>query len=280
MIDLHVHSTASDGQYSPSEIIYLASQVGLSAVALTDHDTVAGIEEAEKAAKRIGIRFIPGIEISVKAPVKELHILGYGIDVNNVSLQAMCKQFQHFRKVREECIFNYLAERGILLNRDQVRQYAKNGIIARPHFARAMLESGYVKTIREAFDKYLATDDFDKLERPKPLSHEGISCILKAGGIPVLAHPIQIGLDLPSLEQLIQQLKREGLQGLECYYSTHSSKQTQDYLMLAKKYSLVVTGGSDFHGEKVKPEVKLGTGINGSLYVDHSELLHLLGVAE
>lgn len=275
MIDLHTHSTASDGQYQPAELIRLAVDKGLSAIALTDHDTIDGVPEARAEAERLGITFVPGIEISVKgnAPVKELHILGYWIDIENLQLKEMCARFKALRAEREERIFQYLDSAGVRLLRENVERYAVNGLVARPHFARAMVEAGYVSTVREAFDRYLAVPAFDKIERPKPSPEEGIQCILASGGIPVLAHPVQTQLPLSELEELICSLKEAGLKGLECYYSTHSPQQTRDYLEMAQRYDLTVTGGSDFHGERVKPDIMLGSGINGSLCIEDADIL-------
>lgn len=276
LIDLHTHSTASDGQYTPAALIELASEKGLSAIALTDHDTIDGIEEAQNAAKRKKIAFVPGIEISVRGEpsVKELHILGYCFDPKAPALLAMCERLKKERLVREEKIFQFLLENGVILTRENVDKHSRGGIVARPHFARAMVEEGFVSTVREAFDRYLATPAFDKIERPKPSAQEGIRCIRDAGGVAVLAHPIQTKLDTERLAVLLGQMKEMGLSGLECYYSTHTAQQTREYLALAKRFGLTVTGGSDFHGELVKPEIELGSGINGSLRIEDAEILH------
>ena len=274
MIDLHTHSSASDGQYSPAGLMRLAAARGLTAIALTDHDTVAGIPEAQSTAQALGIRFLPGIEISVKAPVRELHLLGYRINPECPELLEMCAWFQEQRRIREKRIFSYLAARGVRLEREQVERLAEKGLVGRPHFARAMVEAGYVATAREAFDKHLAVPEFDAIERPKPTPEAGIRCILAAGGVPVLAHPVQLNLSSEQLDHFVGELKAAGLAGIECYYSTHTPKQTQEYLFLAEKYGLTVTGGSDFHGEEVKPEIQLGSGINGSLHIEDAEILH------
>jgi len=248
----------SDGQYTPSEVVYLAAQKNISTVSITDHDTVSGIEEGSKAAREAGIEFIPGIEISVKGN-KELHILGYCVDILNPRLNQMCEQFTLFRQQRVHRILEHLNILGVGLTLEQVTKYADHGRIGRPHFARAMLEAGYVGGLREAFDKYLATPEFDKIERPKPDYTGGIDVIREAGGVAVLAHPAQLKLDNESLEQLLKDLISAGLKGIECYYSTHTKEQTIYYLSLAERFSLIVTAGSDFHGEKVKPDIKIGT---------------------
>lgn len=277
MIDLHIHSTASDGQYSPGELVKMAKSQGITAIALTDHDTVAGLREAQEAAEQAGITFVPGIEISVKTEGVggEFHILGYGIHPEHPVIQAMCSRFIALRSQREDKIFDFLAERGVSLTREQVECYAANGLVARPHFARAMVKAGYVSTVREAFDRYLAIPEFDRIERPKPSPEEGIHSILDAGGIPVLAHPVQLGLAEDALERLLRNLKKAGMKGVECYYSTHTPEQTRSFLSMAQKEGLIITGGSDFHGEKVKADIALGTGIKDSLRVpdDLAEIL-------
>lgn len=281
MIDLHIHSTASDGQYCPSEVVRLAAQTGVEVMALTDHDTIAGLEEAASEAARVGIDFIPGIEISVRCTgvTKEMHILGYGIVSESSSLKALCAQMLRQRSQRKARIFEFLSGKGIDLAPDEVEKYASNGLVARPHFARAMVTAGYVSCIREAFDLYLATPEFDRLERPKPAPKDAIKTILDSGGVPVLAHPIQLNLGGTQLEALLQELICYGIRGIEVYYSTHTPEQTAFFLSLAKKYNLIITGGSDFHGEKVKPDIALGTGVCGSLDFHDREAVRLLRAA-
>jgi len=271
MIDLHIHTTASDGQYSPAQIVGMAKNAGLTMIAITDHDTIAGIEEGTQAALASGIGFIGGIEISVQGN-RELHILGYGINPQNPELLSLCEGFAEGRRMRGLRILEYLRGYGIHLDLEQAQKHAGGELLGRPHFARALVDAGHVKTAREAFDKYLGTPDFDKVERPKPPPAQGIKTINDAGGISVLAHPVQLKLSDADLEKLLRELIQHGLGGIECYYSTHTPRQTEHYLSLARIYGLAVTGGSDFHGEKIKPEILLGTGINGSLNISEDDV--------
>ena len=265
MIDLHTHTTFSDGQYTPEEVVQLASKAGVSVLAITDHDTVDGVERGKIAADIAGIRFVSGIEISC-AGNKELHLLGYNIDIKDSGILSACEAFSRFRIERAEKIINYLDKNGLSLTlADVVAAAGSVNIISRSHFALAMMNKGYVKTTREAFDRYLGTPEFDVIERPKPTASEGIDMILASGGVPVLAHPIMLKLCDEKLESMIQDLASCGLRGLECHYSANTKSQTALYCLLAQKYGLLITGGSDFHGEKYKPNIKIGTGIDNSL---------------
>ena len=188
---------------------------------------------------------MPGIELSVQGlfGVKKLHILGYWINVQQKELRQLCEQGQILRQKR--------AEKGVLVKSEIVEHFSGNAPIGSPHFAQAMVAMGCVENTRQAFDRYLDTPEFKQIPRPLPNAKESIMTILAAGGIPVLAHPIQTHLSQEDLEKLLIELKAIGLQGLECYYSTHSLEDTKFYLSLARKYDLLVTGGSDFHGEKI-----------------------------
>jgi len=252
LIDLHIHTNVSDGQYSPAETVRLAAARGAVCLAVTDHDRIGGLEEGRRAADEIGVDFIPGIEISVQGN-RELHILGYYIDYNNAGLIEACDNFIRLREQRGSRIFDYLSKKGVPLTEEQVQSHVPRGIAGRPHFARAMVEAGYVSSIQEAFDKYLGTPEFDGVERTKPTAAEGLRMILGAGGVPVLAHPALLKLDDEHLEALVKDLAAAGLQGVECYYTTHTKEQTEKYLGLADKFNLLVTCGSDFHGELAKP---------------------------
>ncbi|MDR1573452.1 MAG: PHP domain-containing protein [Clostridiales Family XIII bacterium] len=264
LIDLHLHTNQSDGQYSPRALVRLAAKRGVSLMAITDHDTVSGVAEGAEAAREAGIDFISGVEISVKGN-KELHILGYLIDCENRELLRMNAEFVRLRGIREERIHEYLAGQGVLVTRADVRRYAMGGMVGRPHFARALVEAGYASDFRDAFAKYLSTPAFYAIERPKPTPKVGIDAIRAAGGVAVLAHPTVLRLTEPELDALLAELSADGLRGMECYYSSHSPEQTALYLSLAQKHGLVVTGGSDFHGERVKQGVEIGRGVNGPL---------------
>jgi len=259
MIDLHVHTNKSDGQYSPEEVVAMAAERGITALAITDHDTLSGLAEGEACAAKAGIAFITGIEISVDGN-SELHILGYYIDCTNAALLELCENFIRLRVQRESRIFEYLRSKGTSLTDEQVRKHVTQNAAGRPHFARALVEAGYVATVQDAYNRYLGTPEFAAIERVKPPARDGIEAILKAGGVPVLAHPILLKLNDERLDALVRELKGYGLAGIECYYSTHTIEQVAHYLELARKYDLPATCGSDFHGESNKPGIDIGDG--------------------
>ncbi len=276
MIDLHTHSTASDGQYSPTELMKLAKQNGVTTIALTDHDTASGIKEAKREAYNLGLKFYSGIEISADSKVGSMHILGYNVDPNNAKLNETCKWFVNQRLERANKIFKFLEEQNVSLSRESVEKYSNGGLLIRPHFARAMVDAGYVQNTREAFDKYLDVPEVRNIKREKLSPEQSLELIKAAGGIPVLAHPIQLKTDMAGLSEIVKELSKKGLVGIECYYSTHSPEQTSEYLKIAKENGLYATAGSDFHGEKIKPDIKLGTGINNSLCIEELEFIKLL----
>lgn len=256
LCDLHMHSTASDGQYTPSELMKLAKAHGLEAVALTDHDTTDGVAEAIEVGKAWGLCVIPGIEMSARE-YKTFHILGYGMDMNDAGFQEKIAGLQNQRGERGERITQYLHEKGVPISYEEVKTLTMGASIGRPHFARVMLQHGWCGSWEEAFGAYLDTDEFHERVEDKPPVQECVEDIKVAGGKVSLAHPWQIGIDNDALDALVQQLKNIGLDAIECYYPKHTPKQVAFYLTLTKKYGLHVTGGSDFHGEKVKPDVKL-----------------------
>lgn len=225
-------------------------------LSLTDHDTVSGVSEAINAGNGLGMIVIPGIELSA-AEHPNLHILGYCIDISNPKLIHLCKEAQMERERHTLYIKNYLSKHGIPINLDEVREVADGGAIGRPHFAQVLVRHGYVKSSREAFDKYLDTDDYHKIPRKKPSARCCIETIKTAGGFPVLAHPYQLLLDDVALETELNELLSYGLAGIECFYPKHSTKQQSFYLHLAAKYHIHTTAGSDFHGEKVHREDKV-----------------------
>lgn len=268
MIDLHIHTTCSDGQYSPAETMRMAHEAGITVVSVSDHDTVSGIAEARNAAEQYGMTFFSGIEISVQGG-KELHILGYGIDPENADLRSFCRKHVEERKERCTKMLAYLQNLGVNMTLDDVRRCNNGKTSGRPHFARTLVEMGYADSVQDAFEKYLTTPEFyAHVERPKPTPEEGMRVIHAAGGVAVLAHPHQLKLEEKALDTLVQQLKKIGLQGIEAYYSRHTPEQTAFYLKLAQKHHLLYTCGSDFHGPLMKPEIAMGTGICGNLCVD------------
>lgn len=253
--DLHTHSTASDGQYTPAELAGLAKDRGIELLALTDHDTVDGLEEAVRAGEALGLRVLRGIELGAEER-SHLHILGYGFDP--AGLAPLCRKLKAGRDERKYRILDFLAGRGCPLTLEEVEAIAGGSIIARPHFAQAMVRRGYAASNREAFDRYLDTEAFRReVKRFKADARTCVETIRAAGGRASLAHPYQIGLEDEALEALVRTLAGYGLDAIECYYPKHTPEQEAFYLRLAEKYRLHVTGGSDFHGERVKPEIRL-----------------------
>jgi len=278
MIDLHTHTTASDGTLSPAELVRYAAQKRLEAVAVTDHDTVEGVAEALSAGTVTGIEVVPGIEISARYPGATLHILGYYPDISDPGFLKSIRLLQQARAERNPEIIRRLQKLGIDITLDEVTRKAETGQTGRPHFAQVLLEKGYVKTIREAFDKYLkkgAAAYVDKFRFPP---QEAIAHIRNAGGIPVLAHPQT--LKCPSatvLELFLTDMVSYGLMGIEAHYPDHTPADTAQYERLAEKYGLLVTGGTDFHG-KALSGIDIGSG-RGSMQVDYGLLEKLKSAA-
>ena len=254
--DLHTHSTASDGQYAPAELVRLARDRGAELLALTDHDSLEGLDEALEAGRALGLPVLRGVELGARE-YRNLHILGYGFSAAAPGLRELCAWMKQGRDERKYRIIDYLREKGLDLTLEEVEAIAGGTIIARPHFAQAMVRRGYVKDNREAFDRYLDTADYARIERVKPDARTCVEAIHAAGGRVSLAHPYQVGLEDGALDALVGELIGYGLDAIECFYPRHSEAQTAFYLALAEKYRLRVTGGSDFHGEKVKPDIRL-----------------------
>ena len=270
-IDLHVHTTASDGSFSPSEVVHLASALGLSAIAITDHDTVAGYPEAAEAASASGIEVIPGIEISTRYR-SAVHILGYYVNQNNHTLQQSLNEIVEDRDRRNEKICALMREDGLAVRYDNLKKRFGT-IIGRPHFARVLTELGLASDVQDAFRKYLEVGK-PYFQRRNFLSIErSVELIVEAGGIPVLAHPFQYRLSDADLRNLIEHCIEYGLAGIECLYSGYSAEQSRYLSSLAAEYHLLITGGSDFHGSS-KPHIQLGSG-TGDLYVPYSLLERL-----
>lgn len=254
--DLHVHSTASDGQYAPAELARLAKERGIEILALTDHDTLDGLEEASQAGAREGVRVLRGVELSAREH-PNLHILGYAFGENPTALAELCWRMRERRERRKYWMIDYLRERGVNIPLEEVEALA-GGVIGRPHFAQVMVRHRYVVNNREAFDRYLDTEEFQELNnRFKAGVRECAEAIKASGGKVSFAHPYQVELEAEALEALVRRLMDYGLDAIECYYPKHTPEQRDFYLRLAGKYGLHVTGGSDFHGGAVKPEVRL-----------------------
>ena len=255
--DLHTHTTASDGQYTPAELVHLTKQHGIQVLAVTDHDTISGVNEAQRAGDTLGLQVIRGVELSAKK-YPNFHILGYGFRDGDTEFSQLCEKLRAGRDNRKYKIIDFLRERGVDIDLTEVGELAGGEIIARPHFAQILVRHGYVSTNREAFDRYLDTEEFrQKVKRFKADARTCVEAIKSAGGKASLAHLYQLRLPDGELEALVARLKDWGLDAIECYYPKYTLKQQTFYLHLAEKYQLHRTGGSDFHGEKVKPDVEL-----------------------
>ena len=255
-VDLHTHTTASDGQYSPSELVEKAARSGIEYLAVTDHDTLDGVEEAVSAGKRYGISVLRGVELGARED-RHLHILGLGLGSDHAVLDALCRKLKESREERKYRIVDFLREKGVEISLSEVEALASGGVVARPHFARVMFRHGYVSSMEEAFSRYLDTDEYQRIERFKAGAEECIDTIHRSGGLAVLAHPYQLNLPDDKLDAMLSQMKEYGLDGLECYYPRHTPDMVRNYLKMAQKHGLQISAGSDFHGEKVRPDTVL-----------------------
>ncbi len=264
LVDLHTHSTFSDGQYAPADIVRLADRRGLAAVALTDHDTLAGLPDARRAAEGLpDVRFVPGIEVSAKLPHGMLHIIGLGIDERAPSIVELARRLRQARNDRNPRMVERLRRLGVPVGMEDIRAVAgsagdeEDRIVGRPHMAEAIRRKGYAETVQDAFDRYVGRGGAAYLDKEKIDPGETISAIRDAAGVAVLAHPPQLAVGDDDLEPVLRRLIEQGLNGIEAYHSEHSPRQTRLYLELANRYRLFVAGGSDFHGP-VKPDAALG----------------------
>lgn len=251
--DLHIHTMASDGTNSPEEVVDLAKKAGLAAIGITDHDTVDGIAPALARGTRLGVEVVPGVEINTEWEGLEIHILGYCCHLDDGPLLELLKELRQGRARRLERMLERLREVGLPLSRERVLEIGGPGAVGRPHVARAMLEAGYVSSIREAFERFLGTGRVAYVGRDKLSPDQAIQKILHSGGVPVLAHP-----GLLERDDLIRGMVDSGLMGLEVYYPQHSQVQTKHYLELARLHGLLVTGGSDWHGAAFNRSGSLG----------------------
>jgi 3',5'-nucleoside bisphosphate phosphatase len=258
-LDLHLHTTHSDGSLSPAEVLQLAHKAGVTALAITDHDIVTGIPEAIATGTELGVEIIPGVEISSCVGNSELHILGYCIDWQDSELNRRLTTLREGRHRRNPQIIERLRSLGLDVTYDEVRALAGTDSVGRPHIARLLMNKKYVSSAKDAFDRYLAEGRPAYVARELPLPVDAIAWIRAAGGVAVLAHPTWAKVSGEGLTTLLTALKAEGLGGIEVHYSTHTKRQTTEYLDLAKRLDMLVTGGSDFHGT-TKPDIEVGTG--------------------
>ena len=241
--DLHIHTTASDGTLTPEQVVREAARIGLGAVGIADHDTVGGIETGLAAARETGIIFVPAVEINTDYGKDEVHVLGYFVDHQSPSLNAHLQRQRNARLERGKRMVERLNELGVNISFERVQEIAGGGAIGRPHIARAIVEAGYASLLNEAFGKFLIRGAPAYVARHKLTPFQAIEMVLEAGGVAVLAHP-----GIHKHDELIAKLIEAGMRGIEAYHTEHSSVQAAHYVEVARRYNLIVTGGSDSHG--------------------------------
>ena len=270
-IDLHVHSTFSDGTVAPADLVEMACQTGLSAMALTDHDTTAGIPEAIEAASHTSLELIPGIELStIYNDRKEIHIVGLFIDYQNQHFNDTLEHLRQVRQDRNRLMVERFKQFNIDISLEEMNERYGNAVITRAHFADYLLDKGYIKSRKEAFDRYIGDNGPCFVMRRKMTCDEAIKLIRSTGGVPILAHPTLYHLGTAQMRQLLASLTESGLIGMECIYSTFSLGDEIQMRKFASEFGLIISGGSDYHGSN-KPNLSLGTG-RGKLCVPYDIL--------
>ncbi|RJX28562.1 MAG: PHP domain-containing protein [Desulfarculus sp.] len=266
LIDLHTHTTASDGSLSPAALVAAAQEAGLAAVAVTDHDSIAGLAEALAAGQERGLEVVPGVEISLQRPGGgSMHLLGLWVDPEDPGLNQGLAWLQRARAQRNPRIVDRLNGLGVPLTLAEVQAAAAGGQVGRPHFAQVLVDKGVAANRQEAFGRFLKRGAPAYVDKARFAPAQGLALLRAAGGLPVLAHPGLLDLHPAVLEELLRELKGLGLEGLEAYYSEHDPALERRLLGLAARLELAVSGGSDFHGG-LKPDIRLGTGL-GTLRV-------------
>jgi predicted metal-dependent phosphoesterase TrpH len=279
MIDLHTHTDRSDGTVSPADLVLQAKTAGIQALAIADHDTLAGYDLAVSLAAKESLELICAVELSTRPDFtangkrpRSVHILGYFLNGEPApAFREWLQSQQASRRRRNLDLIAKLEQLGVNLQLEDMQVYGRNQV-GRPHFARVLLDKGYVSTLQEAFDRYLADDAEAAVERDEPSLEEGIGRICDGGGLASLAHPVRLPQrDEQSLSGLLERLQGYGLEGIEVYHSEHKPEDSALFHTLAQRFHLIETGGSDFHGA-AKPEVRLGSGINGNVCLSYSFL--------
>ena len=268
-IDLHTHSLKSDGSMTPAEVVQEAKRAGLAAIALSDHDTVDGLEEAISEGEKIGVEVIPAIEFSVLSKT-ETHILGYFIDYNNEYLKQILKEVVDLRIERNHVTTQRLNELGFDITLEEVRALAPNNFVGRAHFARVLMDKGYIQSVKEGFEKYMSVGKYAYCEKQRLTARDAVEIIEKCGGISFLAHPHLTKLADDELKEFLLELKSYGLCGIEGYYTDYTPEMQEKYQSLAKELGLMISGGTDFHA-KMKPHISIGTGL-GNMKIPYSVL--------
>lgn len=256
--DLHLHSTASDGELAPDALIARAASEGFDVLALTDHDSVSGLPQARAAARAAGVTLIPGVELSCGAQ-KEIHVLGYGFDAEDEGILEFCRARTSQREERAREMVRRLGENGTPVSMDRVRELAR-GVIVRPHVARALVEAGHASSVPDAFERFLVPGRCAYVPKEDVKVADAARLISRAGGVAVLAHPMELKMGEMALEALVREWKGQGLAGLEVYHPSAANNHAAYLLRLARREGMLVTGGSDFHGEHVR-DSRIGEGL-------------------
>lgn len=272
-IDLHTHSTFSDGTFTPLQLVKYAEEKGLKAFALTDHDTTEGVKEAKSIETNVEV--ISGVEISTRYDKKEIHIVGLYVNENDADLNKQLKYYREKRVTRNFEILEKLNSLGVDITIDDVKESCTGDVISRAHIAKALVSKGFVGSYTEAFDRYLGDNKCAYVPRETLNYEESMELITKAGGVPVLAHPLLYKMSDTNLENMMVKLRQKGLKAVEVYYSTHSNSDTQHVMAMANRVGLIYSGGSDFHGA-TKPKIDMGTGM-GKLAVPYEILEKIRG---
>ncbi len=272
-IDLHIHSTFSDGTFTPLQLVKYAEEKGLKAFALTDHDTTEGVKEAKSIETNVEV--ISGVEISTRYDKKEIHIVGLYVNENDADLNKQLKYYREKRVTRNFEILEKLNSLGVNITIDDVKESCTGDVISRAHIAKALVSKGFVGSYTEAFDRYLGDNKCAYVPRETLNYEESMELITKAGGVPVLAHPLLYKMSDTNLENMMVKLRQKGLKAVEVYYSTHSNSDTQHIMAMANRVGLIYSGGSDFHGS-TKPKIDMGTGM-GKLAVPYEILEKIRG---
>ena len=274
LVDLHIHTAASDGSAPPADAVRTASELGLAAIAVTDHDTVSGVAEAMAAGAALGVEVVPGIEISADYQGSQAHILGLFIDPESAALRPALDWAVNEREERNRRMVAAMAADGFDISIDELQASNPDSVLGRPHMAEHLMKRGYVSSVKEAFDRYLGDDGPYYLPKRRIPLDITARLIREAGGIAVIAHPFQYGYDDAELLRFISDARSAGCTGIEAYYSEHTPGQRDYLLTVAQQYGLLVSGGSDWHGSR-KPHIRMGSGIDNSLAVPFSVLEQL-----
>lgn len=270
IVDLHTHTTYSDGTYTPKELIEYGANKNISAIAITDHDVLGGIEEGKYYGNKLGIEVISGIEVSTEYQGREIHIVGLFVDEYNKDINSKLNSLRKRRTERNYEMIESLNSLGLNISYDDVEKTAKGGVVTRAHFAKALKEKGYILSIGEAFDRYIGDGKPAYVKREVLPWQDTLNMITNSGGVPVLAHPLLYNFSSYRLEEMVSDMAKYGLKAIEAYYSTHSQSDVKYIKTIAQKNGLKISGGSDFHGAN-KPKLDLATGY-GSLEVPYEVL--------